>query len=89
MTTIASLNPALVNWTGHEGLPRFEAIMDEDFAPAFDAALASHEAEIEAIADNPEDPTFANTVSRWKSPAMNFRASPLSSGARRVPIRTR
>ncbi|RVO24896.1 peptidase M3, partial [Sinorhizobium meliloti] len=62
MTTIASLNPALVNWTGHEGLPRFEAIMDEDFAPAFDAALASHEAEIEAIANNPEDPTFANTV---------------------------
>ncbi|ODR90979.1 M3 family metallopeptidase [Sinorhizobium alkalisoli] len=62
MTANASLNPALVNWTGHEGLPRFEAIMDEDFAPAFDAALASHEAEIEAIANNPEPPTFENTV---------------------------
>ena len=83
MTDSASLNPALVNWTGHEGLPRFEAIMDEDFAPAFDAALARHEAEIEAIADNP------TPSPRWKSPAMNFRASPLSSGARRAPIRTR
>ncbi|WEJ10097.1 M3 family metallopeptidase [Sinorhizobium prairiense] len=62
MTDSASLNPALVNWTGHEGLPRFEAIMDEDFAPAFDAALASHEAEIEAIANNAEEPTFDNTV---------------------------
>ena len=58
----ASLNPALVDWTGHEGLPRFEAIRDEDFAPAFDAALARHEAEIDAIAGNPEPPTFENTI---------------------------
>ncbi|NRP69244.1 Peptidyl-dipeptidase dcp [Ensifer psoraleae] len=62
MTASASLNPALVNWTGHEGLPRFDAVKDEDFAPAFDAALAAHEAEIDAIANNPEPPTFENTV---------------------------
>ncbi|MBP1885557.1 M3 family metallopeptidase [Sinorhizobium mexicanum] len=62
MTASASLNPALVNWTGHEGLPRFDAVKDEDFAPAFDAALAAHEAEIDAIAHNPEPPTFENTV---------------------------
>ncbi|WP_373413516.1 M3 family metallopeptidase [Ensifer aridi] len=62
MTASASLNPALVNWTGHEGLPRFEAIKDEDFAPAFEAAFAAHEAEIEAIAGNPEPPSFENTV---------------------------
>ncbi|WEX88771.1 M3 family metallopeptidase [Sinorhizobium garamanticum] len=62
MTASASLNPALVNWTGHEGLPRFDAVKDEDFAPAFDAALAAHEAEIDAIAQNPEPPTFENTV---------------------------
>ncbi|AFL54334.1 peptidyl-dipeptidase Dcp [Sinorhizobium fredii] len=62
MTVNASLNPALTNWTGHEGLPRFEAIKDEDFAPAFDAAFASHEVEIDAIADNPEPPSFENTV---------------------------
>ncbi|MDK1375978.1 MULTISPECIES: M3 family metallopeptidase [unclassified Sinorhizobium] len=62
MTASASLNPALVNWTGHKGLPRFDAVKDEDFAPAFDAALAAHEAEIDAIAHNPEPPTFENTV---------------------------
>ncbi|TCN31799.1 M3 family metallopeptidase [Sinorhizobium americanum] len=62
MTVDASLNPALTNWTGHEGLPRFEAINDENFAPAFVAAFASHEAEIEAIANNPEPPSFDNTV---------------------------
>jgi peptidyl-dipeptidase Dcp len=62
MTASASLNPALVDWTGHEGLPRFEAVKDEDFAPAFDAALLAHEAEIEAIANNPEPPAFENTI---------------------------
>ncbi|MDX0557995.1 peptidase M3 [Sinorhizobium medicae] len=62
MNDIASLNPALVNWTGHEGLPRFEAVRDEDFGPAFDAALAAHEAEIDAIARNAEPPSFGNTV---------------------------
>ncbi|CAN7450399.1 M3 family metallopeptidase [Rhizobium rhizogenes] len=57
-----AVNPALVEWTGHQGLPRFDAVNDTDFAPAFDAALASHETEIEAIANNGEAPTFANTV---------------------------
>lgn len=58
----APINPALVTWTGPHGLPRFEAIADGDFAPAFDAALASHAAEIDAIAADPEPPTFANTI---------------------------
>ncbi|OAP38903.1 peptidase M3 [Sinorhizobium glycinis] len=62
MIVDATLNPALVNWTGHEGLPRFEAMNDEDFAPAFEAVFASHEAEIDAIANNPEPPSFENTV---------------------------
>ncbi|ACM28093.1 M3 family metallopeptidase [Rhizobium rhizogenes] len=62
MSSHAAVNPALVEWTGHQGLPRFDAVKDADFAPAFDAALASHETEIEAIAKNGEAPTFANTV---------------------------
>ncbi|MBO9195618.1 M3 family metallopeptidase [Rhizobium sp. 16-449-1b] len=55
-------NPALTDWNGLNGLPRFEALNDGDFAPAFDAALARHEEEIDAIADNPESPTFDNTI---------------------------
>ena len=58
----ASVNRALVEWSGHEGLPRFDLVKDEDFAPAFEVALASHEAEIDAIANNQEAPSFENTV---------------------------
>lgn len=56
------IDPALVEWTGLNGLPRFDLVKDEAFAASFDAALASHEAEIDAIASNPEPATFENTV---------------------------
>ncbi|HCL65952.1 MAG TPA: peptidase M3 [Rhizobium sp.] len=62
MTATASFNTALVDWNGIHGLPRFEAVADSDFAPAFEVALAEHDAEIGAIAANPEPPTFANTI---------------------------
>jgi peptidyl-dipeptidase Dcp len=62
MSDHSSYNPALVEWTGHQGLPRFDQVGDADFAPAFEAALVSHDAEIDSIADNPDAPTFANTV---------------------------
>lgn len=58
----STLNPALTSWTGHAGLPRFDLVKDADFAPAFDAAFREHEAEIDAIAENPEAPTFENTI---------------------------
>src|SRR6218665_197201 len=60
--TETSIDPALVEWTGLNGLPRFDLVKDEAFAASFDAALASHEAEIDAIANNPDVPTFENTV---------------------------
>ncbi|NLT25474.1 MAG: M3 family metallopeptidase, partial [Microbacteriaceae bacterium] len=44
------------------GLPPFTEIRDEHFAPALDAGFAQQRAEVEAIAANPEPPTFANTV---------------------------
>jgi peptidyl-dipeptidase Dcp len=62
MSSNLLVNPALVNWNGHHGLPRFDQVKDEDFAPGFDAALGIHEAEIDKIAHNPEEPTFTNTV---------------------------
>ncbi|MGE7369603.1 M3 family metallopeptidase [Neorhizobium sp. NPDC001467] len=57
-----NINPALVEWNGKNGLPEFERVRDEDFAVAFDVALAAHEAEIAEIAENPETPTFENTI---------------------------
>ncbi|MGV8937492.1 MAG: M3 family metallopeptidase [Allorhizobium sp.] len=62
MLNQSSFNTALVDWDGLHGLPRFDAILDTDFAPAFDAVLSAHDAEIDAIADNAEAATFANTI---------------------------
>ena len=42
--------------------PRFDAIRREDYLPAFREAIARAKAEADAIAANPEPPTFENTV---------------------------
>ena len=56
------MNPELTNWTGTLGLPRFDLISDQDFAPAFDTCLQLAGEAVEAIAANPEPPSFQNTV---------------------------
>ncbi len=56
------MNPELTRWSGPLGLPRFDLIRDQDFAPAFDACLDQAAAAIEAIAANPEPPAFDNTI---------------------------
>lgn len=58
----AGANPLLEPWTAPFGVPPFARIAASDFEPAYRAAIAAHEAEIAAIADNPEPPTFANTI---------------------------
>ncbi|MDZ4306285.1 M3 family metallopeptidase [Allopontixanthobacter sp.] len=42
--------------------PDFSKISDTDYAPAFDQAMEIHNAEIAAIVNNPEAPTFDNTI---------------------------
>lgn len=56
------MNPLLETWTTPFGLPPFADISIEDFEPAFEAALAADRAGIASIVDNPEAPTFANTI---------------------------
>jgi len=58
-------NPLMQAWTGAHGLPPFADIAPEHFQPAFDAALAEHRAEIEAIAGQAEAPGFANTLAAF------------------------
>ena len=60
--TETRIDPALVEWTGLNGLPRFDLVKDDAFADGFAAALAAHEAEIDTIAGNPEPATFDNTI---------------------------
>jgi peptidyl-dipeptidase Dcp len=55
-------NPLLSAWTGPYGLPPFDAIRAEHVEPAFEAALAAHRAELDAIATRPEAPDFDNTL---------------------------
>ncbi|MGJ8628035.1 MAG: M3 family metallopeptidase [Sulfitobacter sp.] len=55
-------NPLLQDWDTPFGVAPFNTISDEDFAPAVEAALARHNAEIAAITDNLDAPTFANTI---------------------------
>ena len=57
------VNPAIISWTEKLGLPDFSSIEDRDFEAAFSLALPAHLAEVDAIASNPEGPTFGNTVS--------------------------
>lgn len=55
-------NPLLRAWPAPLGLPPFAAIEPRHFAPAFEAVMSEHRAEVERIANNPEAPSFANTI---------------------------
>lgn len=60
--TDTATNPLLADWTAAFEMAPFEAISDDDFAPAFDSTLEEARAAVAAIADNPEPPSFANTI---------------------------
>ena len=55
-------NALLSDWDTEFRLPPFRQIEDADFAPAFEAALDAGRAAHDAIADDPEPPSFANTI---------------------------
>ncbi|EPX81491.1 M3 family metallopeptidase [Litoreibacter arenae] len=55
-------NPLLADWKTPFGLPPFSDISDDDFAPGFETALTEARAELAAITENPDPPTFANTI---------------------------
>ncbi|KHO29966.1 M3 family metallopeptidase [Corynebacterium minutissimum] len=55
-------NPLLTPSTLPYQLPPFTDITVEHYRPAFDEALALHDAEIASITANPADPTWENTV---------------------------
>lgn len=42
--------------------PDFTKIAEDDYIPAFEQGMAIHKAEIQAIIDNPEAPSFENTI---------------------------
>jgi len=58
-------NPLLAPWNSPHSLPPFDAIRPAHFEPAFEAAMRAHRAEIDAIAANPEPPSFDNTIAAF------------------------
>lgn len=50
-------------WQGpYGGVPQWDKVVPEEFSASFDIAIADAKKEIDAIANNPETPTFANTL---------------------------
>lgn len=55
-------NPLLTEQNTPYGVPAFDKVKIEHYMPAFEKAIAENKVEIEAIVNNPEAPTFANTI---------------------------
>lgn len=55
-------NPFFQSWNTPYGAPPFDLIKPEHFLPAFERGMAESAADIEAIANNSEAPTFENTM---------------------------
>ncbi|MEO9964910.1 MAG: M3 family metallopeptidase [Reichenbachiella sp.] len=61
-TTQMNSNPLLTEWDTRFGVPPFDLIKDEHYMPAFEQGMSDNKAEIDAIVNNTEAPTFANTM---------------------------
>jgi peptidyl-dipeptidase Dcp len=55
-------NPFFQEWKTPFGMPPFDQIRNEHFLPAIEKGIEQQKAEVQAIANNPEPPTFANTI---------------------------
>ncbi|MEQ8403514.1 MAG: M3 family metallopeptidase [Oceanicaulis sp.] len=61
--TQAETNPLLAEWTGpYGGVPAFDQMDLQYLRPALEDGMNRYRAEIEAIASNPDAPTFENTI---------------------------
>lgn len=56
------VNPFLTEWDTPYGIPPFDQFQIEDYIPAIEAGISQQEKEIKAITDNPDAPTFENTI---------------------------
>ena len=55
-------NPFIEEYTTPYEIPPFEEIAYEHYLPAFNEGIKQQKAEIQAIINNPETPTFENTI---------------------------
>ena len=64
MLTACHKNPFMdrANWTTPHGAYPFDQIENDDYLPAFEEGIKQGLADIDAIVNNPEAPTFENTI---------------------------
>ncbi len=62
VTTPDEPNPFFVEWETPFDIPPFDQIRNEHYKPAFERAIEEQRADIEVIRNNPEPPTFENTL---------------------------
>ena len=58
-------NPFLEEWNTPYGIPPFDQIQITDYLPALQEGIKAHDAEVQAIIDNPEAPTFDNVIAAY------------------------
>src|SRR5574344_975262 len=58
----AEKNPLLQEWNTPFGIPPFEQFQTENYVPAVKKAIEANKAEIDAIINSKEEPTFENTI---------------------------
>lgn len=62
MITSCDRNPLLEEWNTPFGIAPFSEIKAEHYKPAIFKSIEEHNREIDAIVNNPEEPTFENTI---------------------------
>ncbi|ATB26614.1 M3 family metallopeptidase [Melittangium boletus] len=73
MTTASTSLPLLAPWTGpYGGVPPFDRVQAAQFKPALEAAIEEYRRELAAIAQNPEAPTFENTLAAFEDAGRRY-----------------
>lgn len=60
-------NPFFTEWNTPYGLPPFDEIVEADYLPAIKEGIKQQQAEIDAIIDNSDEPTFENTIAAYEN----------------------
>ncbi len=76
-------NPFLEEYNTPFDVPPFDRIDDEHFLPAIKEGMRQHKEEIDALINNPEEPTFENTIVAYdQAGGLLRRVTPVFGGLR-------
>src|SRR5574344_517771 len=65
-------NPLLVESGLPYGAPAFDKIQNSHYLPAFEQSIKEAKAEVDAIINNPEEPSFENTIVALEKSGQSF-----------------